>query len=197
MYQTCICSAFSTWNPKTASELLERKIFGELDWQTKECLSAKWSKTTNSKPLHLLRRTFREQIWSSPPTCRSRCSSSRTMQRRHCPPVTSTRNLAWDNQVYKNPGINSSNATSLRYTLIIKTVFVSLFERDWELLLVVSSKTGTWRSTAAHITVINVFDFKTNEPCTKRHVFISILVQYGPKVTTNTFQNLNHALIIS
>lgn len=43
--------------------------------------------------LHLLHRTWRGRPWSSPPSCRSRCSSSRRMQHRRCRPAPSTRSL--------------------------------------------------------------------------------------------------------
>jgi len=40
----------------------------------------------------------------------------------------------------------------------------------------------TWRSSTAHIAVINMLNFKTNEPSTKRDIFISIFMQNRPAV---------------
>lgn len=48
----------------------------------------------------------------------------------------------------------------------------------------------TWWSATTHIAFVDVLNFKADKPRTKRHVFISIFVQYGPI-------NCNHDYLMS
>lgn len=119
-----------------------------------------------------LRHIVRVRIWSFLLICRFHCSSSQMRRCRRCLLVPSIHNL----EIGNNERLRRSPNKIEPFGSSMQEVFVN----------------DTWWSATAHIALVNVLNFKTDKPRTKRHVFIGILVQYGP---TNCNLDLSYVLM--